>query len=126
MSAFIVSHHHIDVIVSWAVENCQFVMDGRSPQELGELLYHANVDSVDYRYDEENPRDYSYTPAHSRRVSAVQIIKACDCLDYQSCERPDWLKSGARSALMSIREQAIAKLPGYHEAKWALDEEQTA
>ena len=124
MSAFIVSHHHIDVIVSWAVAHC---MRDEDPQKLGELLYGANVDSVNHRYSEDNPRDYIYTRVPVPGVSAVQIIKACDCLDYQCCEVPDWHQGNrAYDALHSIRWQAIAALPGYHEARWSLDEEQTA
>ena len=127
MSAFIVSPHHIDTLVSWAVANCLYGLNDRSPQELAEILYNANVDSVDYRYNETNRRDYKFCSLPLRGLTCVQIIKACDCLDYQCCEVPDWgPKHLAYNVIRTIREEAIRRLPGYSQAKWALDERSTA
>jgi hypothetical protein len=53
------------------------------------------------------------------------VIKAADCLDYQSCEHPEWDKSEAKQLLDAIRAAAISKLPGYEEAEWAIDDMET-
>lgn len=55
-----------------------------------------------------------------KSLTPVQVIKACDCLEYQSCEHPEWEQSEACKLLKAIREAAIGALPGYSEAEWEI------
>ena len=48
----------------------------------------------------------------------VQIIKACDCLEYQSCESSDWERTQASAFVDTLRRRACHKLPGYDDASW--------
>lgn len=124
MSAYIVPDFHINALVTWAVANkAPAFPKGITPRALGELLHEANCASVDYRYQEHNPRTYRCEQVGGY-LSPVQVIKACDCLDYQSCERPDWIGSQAQFLLSRIREHAISRLPGYAQAAWCLDNEE--
>lgn len=125
MSAYIVPDYHVNVLVSWAVAHrAEAFPRGITPRALGELLHEANCASVDYRYGEHNPRDYRHALVPVAGVSAVQVVKACDCLEYQSCERPDWTGSQAQFLLTRIRDRAVSLLPGYDAAAWCLDNQE--
>lgn len=93
-----------------------------NPQSAGQILWNENNRSVNFRYDEQEPDPvYTFRPAPFQNYTAVQIIKACDCLDYQSCETDDWKNTEAYAILHMIRERAIHALPGYEEAAWGID-----
>ena len=133
MSAFIVSPFHINTLVSWAHEKTVWLKhDGsdysfkEEPARLAGILYSANVVSVNERYNEDEPSGsfpfemLSWSDIYA--IDPVQIIKACDCLDYQSCEMESWNGSLAYELLQAIREEAIRCLPGMEDAKWELSE----
>lgn len=64
-------------------------------------------------------------PAFIRRpqnFNMVQVLKSCDCLEYQSCENDDYEKSIAAKIINSIRTHAIHALPGYDDAAWGAPE----
>lgn len=96
-----------------------------------DVLYQENVRSVAYRY-EDTPRDKLPGPLADSgfvgitnrdiverfRLAPVAILKMCDCLEYQSCETPDYRESVAWNLLGAIRKAAIRELPGYEEAPW--------
>ena len=54
------------------------------------------------------------------KVDPVQVLKAIDCLEYQSCDHPGWKDSEARKFLEALRAKATSQLPGYHEAQWVV------
>lgn len=90
--------------------------------ELGRALWLANLASLKARYgaddsDDELPAIRAYKWTQTVR-SAVQVIKDCHCLDYQSCEVRDWESTWAKSAIDAIERVAVRSLPGYEEAKW--------
>ncbi len=58
----------------------------------------------------------------ARHYLPVEIIKACDCYDYQSCETPDWKDTEAYAIMQMLRKRAIYSLPGYEEAAWEIRE----
>lgn len=126
MSAFIVSNAHINAIVSWANLNSYGLR--QTSQELaqtGRMLLAENCKSVAARYS--NMKDAAETELAAYRFaydpkprSAVQIIKACDCLAYQSSEHDGWKDSAAKRFLDEVRERAISKLPGYDGAEWEI------
>jgi len=131
MSAFIVNKKHIDALVTWAgAQHYQIhyypnggdwlPIAGRE-DEVGQVLVNENYRSVNYRYDESDKPDRYLWSQYSQPLSAVQVIKACNCFDYQACETDDYPDSEATAIIKAIREQAIRQLPGYEEAQWELD-----
>lgn len=126
MSAYVVNQNHISAIVRWACRNNVVVHFGNptrslragQEQEMAEILLAENVRSVNYRYAEnEPPPAISYNPS-APAMSAIEVIKACQCLEYQSCEHPGWEESPACEILLAIQREAIKHLPGYSEARW--------
>lgn len=127
MSAFICSDHHISAIVRWAAENGvsywheassrRVPIDGNE-QEIVEMLRAENVESVNYRYlDEASPSPITYNP-NAKSLRPVEVIRAVDCLEYQSCEHPGWKASKALALCTAVKDVAIMKLPGYEAADW--------
>jgi hypothetical protein len=50
---------------------------------------------------------WQFDGALSAKVLATQIIKCCDCYDYQACETDDYEQSEAKALVEKIRAQAI-------------------
>lgn len=129
MSAFICSKNHISALANYACVQ-KVWLDGRSAtsddfESIYKVLASENVRSVCARYDGDKPSDYDdfVSPVSLSRylvADPVQIIKLCDCLDYQSCETDDWKETLAYRTLQRIRNAAIDSLPGYDDAKWAI------
>lgn len=127
MSAFYVGSDLIDLLVTVAVEGAPHsrglrvvhngalhVFDVTDADMIGQLLTDANVASVNYRYnDGENPAPYKY-----RRVADVgglaasyfDVLKGCDCFDYQSCELPNYDASMAADVVRAIRSKVIERI----------------
>jgi hypothetical protein len=61
--------------------------------------------------------EYRYT---RRALSPVEVLKAIDCYEYQSCEHPEWDESEAKAFCDSLRSLQIGMLPGYNDAKWSI------
>jgi hypothetical protein len=130
MSAFIVSNKHINAIVSWSAANNY----GRRPSleechDAGRMLMAENCKSVGYRYAHipgmvqecaDALEGYAFKPDTTKR-SAVEIIKACECLAYQSSEHDEWESSEAKRLLDTVKDRAIDKLPGYDAAPWGIN-----
>jgi len=127
MSAWIVSKKHIDLMVKAVMEGTRdgalksfltdrFLTASINPDSLGSMLVKECVDSVSYRYpgdyvsDGELPgpchpyyvRPYVYEDP-KYRPTAVELFKAVDCYDYQSCEHPGWKSSKAMQLCDEIR-----------------------
>jgi hypothetical protein len=97
--------------------------------EVGNMLWSENVKSVSARYPNDKPSELpgpcqeSFDYAHSRpwpcdEIDAVQVLKACDALEYQSCEHDGWPESEACAFLEALRRAAWHALPGYDKAEW--------
>ena len=121
MSAYIVNDYHINALVTWAVLNdvrmwqprrkCWTPIDLSTAQHVAATLYSENVRSVNYRYGERTKRTgFTYKPVPITHLTAADIIKACQCLDYQSCETPDWHSTEACGYLTSIRNAAVNEM----------------
>lgn len=130
MSAFICSDKHISAIVRWASRHnviahygnpTRSLVFGAAEREAVELLYAENLKSVNYRYKEETAPEAAVYLADAPDLSAVEVIKACRCLEYQSCEHPEWEASTAKRLLAVIINAAITKLPGYDAAGWSIN-----
>ena len=124
MSCFVVPDYHIDTLVSWAVANhAGAFIDNLSPRELAAELWLANATAYNCRYGEVVGESYTFTMRPEvHAMPAVQILKACACLDYQCSDWTDYPGSVAQRAIERIRDHAITYVPGYRAAAWTLEE----
>jgi len=128
MSAFICSDNHISAIVKWATRNNVSIWYGNpsrslcagGEQELVDILYAENVESVNYRYKGDDPITGCVYDPTSPILAPVAVIKAVQSLEYQSCEHPGWETSDAKEILQAIQSEAIRRLPGYELAEWSI------
>lgn len=135
MSAFIVNETHIDALVTYAVNKRASYWDEINQtrvdittfnaDRIGQILHDENVRSVNYRYAETDKSDEYRWHFYTKPLSAAQVIKACDCLDYQSCETPDWEESTAWRILQEIKSTAMRHIPGYESAEWEISGERS-
>lgn len=135
MSAFLLDYAHINALVTfcttsrdwkfWAYKEYGGLPDWDFEQQMGQLLIRENVRSLQARYSdymavEEGQAyvcDYQFKP---KQLSAVELLKACDCYDYQSCETDDYHSTTAAKLVDRIRKSAIGNLPGYEAAPWSI------
>jgi hypothetical protein len=120
MSAYVVSKAHIDAMLS-SMSPYTRSRNGNNMNAIGQKLVNQNYRSVNYRYHEhDEPEVYRFKLRMP--LKPVEVIKACDCYAYQSCETPDWEDTEAYKICRQIREDAIHRLPGYEEAPWGIDD----
>jgi hypothetical protein len=130
MSAFVVSKKHIDSLVKYAVVNDTEVFikgkgwlhfkDGNNADAFGRILWNENIKSVAYRYADEPFHKKEYKFEDCEILPAVQIIKACHCLEYQSCETKRYERTVAYKIVKAIEGTAINNVDGYEEALWEI------
>jgi hypothetical protein len=94
---------------------------------VGQMLWSENLRSVQCRYEDTKPTELPGTDdiplydAHApwpQPIDPVEVLKAADCYEYQSCEHPGWETSESRSFIMRLRQRAWQHLPGYDDAPW--------
>lgn len=91
------------------------------------ILWDANRASVTARYPHETGMDggaydpTTYWSGPNAPVNPVEVLKLCDCFDYQACEADGYEESIAAALVQRIRQDAICRLPGYDAAPWALE-----
>ena len=154
MSAFVVGREHIRFLVSAArssriVRYSKFSYywsgklhelprhDRDAASKVGQLLWNENILSVQGRYPDcvgkpENmpgPVDEIFIYAHSRDwnesgLEPIQVLKACNCYEYQSCEHDGWETSEAKAFIDALRAAAVRALPGYDDAQWMVEASQ--
>lgn len=102
-----------------------------TPSQVGQLLVNENVFSVHHRYPDTDPNEgdlpgpcdayymgpYVYTDPR-RDLTAGEVFKAIDCLDYQSCEHDGWRKSSTYAFCVALRDAYCRKVEGYDAAPW--------
>lgn len=125
MSAYLVSDNHMDVLVNYFIDNrtmhqlwtrlngeYQYLTEDNA-HILAHILYTENVRSVNNRYDEENS-DEAYEFKRLKYVkqtySVAEMAGALDCLEYQSCDREDYLDSEAWYNLCNMRKHLLKKI----------------
>jgi hypothetical protein len=132
MSAWIVSKKHIDLLVTLAAQ--YELMDGKTEQQFGQILWDENYRSVNSRYDDnESPRQYEFTPYPVETLSTIAQIKQARCYIYQTCETDDYAQTVAimfAETLATILEQegnfyipsgkSVRDLPGWESAPWGI------
>lgn len=136
MSAYLVNREHIAYLLTAATSRALGISERRfywshnnhlhrlDPEDesrnrmIGQMLWNANNQSVNHRYNETDdaPR-YAHQP-HRGAIDPIQVIKACHCYQYQSNETPDWETSEAKAFIESLIHRATAALPGYDKAVW--------
>lgn len=145
MSAWIVSKRHIDYMLSaglaldphgplrWFVPVGATVPEGGARVEwreltretagrVGVMLWAENFKSVGHRYGESDTETELYEFARYRgEVEPVQVLKAIECFEYQSCEHDEWERSEAHAFCEALRHAAINRLPGYEAAAWGIE-----
>lgn len=91
--------------------------------ETGRMLLMENARSVAFRYEEAIDADTTLAAtfkAHGLQHNIVDLLKAIDCYEYQSCERPQWASSEAHEFCEALRGALIRALPGYSDAAWEI------
>ena len=141
MSAWIVTHAHIDVLVLAGVQ-LGVPYDSEDPAPVGpRVLARAGADlwaenhhSVNCRYGEDSEPPAYPPPTAEVVLDPVAVVKAVDCFAYQSCEHAGWDTSRAADYCARLRVAAMAGLPlesgdpggrgypiGYDCAPWGID-----
>lgn len=137
MSAFVVSHKHINTLLSWANRNQVSIVpliDGGDIQRIewaqiehlqraAEILLTENVRSVSELYKDspsviisgDLPIDFKFETAH---LEPVAIVKACQCYEYQADSAPGYRDGNAARIVLFIQSKAIQLLLGYKQADW--------
>jgi hypothetical protein len=122
MSAFICNDDLFDLLVT--ADGVKEAYQGKvtppaEAQRMFDMLRQTNYDSVNFRYREhESPEpryykrvvEFQLTPEH-----LVQVRRAMDCYEYQSCEHPGWATSDAYRFLVNLGEWIDAELT---KAEW--------
>lgn len=137
MSAYVVGQNHIDALVTFAVarsvsywcplSKTRVTISASNAEVVGQMLLDENVVSVCHRYgDAITPQEKNAAAAYRFRwwhepLGVVQVLKAINCLSYQSCEHPGWEGSLPQRILREIKESAIRSLPGYEAADWEME-----
>ena len=123
MSAFIVNKKHIDYILTVLYNENVYhnneTLSKNYMNKIGQNLVDENFKSVNYRYLE-SKKPYEYIFQSTICTNPIQVLKAINCLDYQSCEHSEWKESDARKILDDIRDICINKLPGYDNFQWEI------
>jgi len=89
--------------------------------QMGAILLAENIESVNYRYSEQEEESPFVYECSGLAITPIQAIKAARCFQYQACEHPTWRTSQAFNMMESLILNAIARLDGYDEAKWDID-----
>lgn len=113
--------------------------DTAALDEAARMLWDENVRSVSHRYPNDAPSElpaadcdsveaaageFGWRPAYSRivrKIEPVQVLKAVQCYEYQSCEHPEWHQSRAKAFCASLKDRMIMRLAGYDEAQWGFE-----
>jgi hypothetical protein len=130
MSAFIVSEEHIQSIVRGISQQDHFsyyhkgrisVNTDLELNRIGQLLVNQNFKSVNVRYNSNQKPEQFMIKHFGKKRSAIQLIKACDCLEYQSCETDDYYQSEAYRIIDTARRRFIRTIPEYEDADWEIE-----
>lgn len=132
MSAFVVGNKHINAMLKAASmsrgpgDGAYYYWDDAphffngNIKEIGQKLVDENTRSVNSWYSKEVQSHEFKTMVLHKQYTPVEIIKACDCYSYQSCETMDWEETEAYAIVNALRKRAIDSLPGYDEAAWEI------
>ena len=82
--------------------------DRETMTRMGQILTDQNYRSVNERYGEDTPvPTYRYERPKSQLWTPEEVIGACHCYEYQSCETGDWATCKARWLCDQIKDQCV-------------------
>ena len=122
MSAFLIDVKHINMIITWAIDNG--TLGKLSPQAWLNEFHAENIRSLNYRYPDDNQQiitSWKYLPnfnaikprKYSKEI-AIAIVKLINCWEYQCCE-DNYDKNSLPWKMMSqIKDLALHKA-GYRD-----------
>lgn len=126
MSAYLCSNFEISALACFIRQNGLHrpAADNTvTEKDIAKILYEANLKSVSDRYPNQKwPKFRFDSRGHIAGASPVQWIKAAKCLQYQSCEYPEYGDSAAYKMTQAVIDHNIGQLPGYEDAEWGLPE----
>ena len=121
MSAFICSDKHIATLVIGINLLRYRPLPQETLQKHADMLKRENIRSVNYRYNERTkitPVKFEVDPAAvAATYTAADLNELARCLNYQSCERPDWETHLAYHLLNEMRVEALEKMVENQERK---------
>jgi hypothetical protein len=139
MSAWVCSENHINTIAVYlASREIEVEWHGRpfkcieQPENVANILYHENVASVNYRYNEQAQEPAAkHTYALAMIPDPVPMYKLIGCYTYQSSEHPGWEHCLAK-LLCDAGERHIERVLGktadeiegtaeWNKAPWGID-----
>lgn len=137
MSAFFVSTHHIDVLVSAAIDfevysgppRVERVTHHRATL-VGQMLLAENLRSMLARYpriagtDEVAGYQAAVDGYRHRYYPVVRLTAAAhavSCYDYQSCEHDAYGTSQASGFVEALRQAILRRMPGIDNEPWGID-----
>lgn len=146
MSAYLVTLEHIQYLIEAGKHYGMLIPDEKADfghiqlknasqeklEAFGQMLWDENVKSVEGRYPDckgkELPGEWLGVPMDDRRFFRVgsfwthfdplQVIAACKCYAYQSCEHKEWEESQAHKYTEGLIGAACSHLPGYDKTIW--------
>ena len=144
MSAFVCMPEHIGLVA--AAATIKYGTSVRSARVLAAILAQENINSVAYRYPDttgqgdrpgpfltdaqliEAARLYAdkYAAAYPLNINARDILNMVQCLDYQSCEHPEWNETEACAQLSRLNNTLTSKLrlsDDFERVRWEYIEE---
>jgi len=134
MSCILLSDEHLSALAQklaiHAAKGCLsargevFKYDVRTPaglSEIGQILRAANGRAYDARYGDADIPAFELVSVPASLLHSVQILKACDCYEYQASDDSDYPRSLAAAIIARIRYHAMSTLPGYADAAWTID-----
>lgn len=121
MSAYMVSDRHISAIINtaWKLSpEGENPFGDYSPEEVGEILKQANVESLEALYEDTDGFADRSPFQHDSEVSvdALSFMKMIACFKYQACEYEGWEMSEAKELLERVVWYAVESLREYARA----------
>lgn len=125
MSAFVVHPSHVGLLAAAAAIKVYDLKGEYFAQRLAEHMMQENINSVLYKY-QDIKKDVEFYKKNGKRFVELAMryarhylknfpdwIKDCDiynmsaCINYQSCEHPEWEQSTAYSVVTRLKEQFV-------------------
>ena len=88
---------------------------------IGQMLWDENYLSVNHRYDKEQQSQIYEFSWYKGKLESLQILKAINCYEYQTCEHLGWEDSEAYAFCDALRRLAIYHLPRYNKMIWEIE-----
>jgi hypothetical protein len=120
MSSYIVDKEHIEQIVLYVyklkgIDSLNYYhnkerKEFNSMGNIAEELSKANCEGVNYRYkDNNNPYSFDDLSISNLKVkNPLQVIQLIRCLEYQSCDSPNYENSLANTILKTMIDHIVS------------------